>query len=41
MLRSLALWCYRRRRTVLAIWLLVLIGCVVLGKTVGGAYSEK
>jgi RND superfamily putative drug exporter len=41
MLRTLARWCYRRRRAVLAIWLLVLIGCIVLSKTVGSAYSES
>ena len=41
MLRSLALWCYRRRRTVLAVWLLALVGCVFLGKSVGGKYSQS
>jgi putative drug exporter of the RND superfamily len=41
MLRNLALWCYRRRRTVLATWLLVLVGCVFLSKSVGGAYSQS
>ena len=41
MLRNLALWCYRRRRTVLATWLLVLVGCVFLSKAVGNAYSQS
>src|SRR5689334_9905701 len=41
MLRSLALWCYRRRRVVLALWLLVLIACMFAGRTIGGAYSES
>ena len=41
MLRNLARWCYRRRRTVLAVWLLALMGCVFLGKSVGGKYSQS
>jgi RND superfamily putative drug exporter len=41
MLRSLALWCYRRRRTVLATWLVVLVAFVALSKTVGGHYSQS
>jgi putative drug exporter of the RND superfamily len=41
MLRSLALWCYRRRRTVLVTWLLVLVAFVGVSKTVGGRYSQS
>ncbi len=41
MLRSLALWCYRRRRTVLATWLVVLVAFVVVSKAVGGQYSQS
>jgi RND superfamily putative drug exporter len=41
MLRSLALWCYRRRRTVLVSWLIVLVAFVALSKTVGGSYSQS
>ncbi|HEX4490017.1 MAG TPA: MMPL family transporter [Acidimicrobiia bacterium] len=41
MLRNLARWCYGHRRVVLAIWLLVLVACIVLSKTVGSAYSES
>ncbi|MDQ1467780.1 MAG: putative drug exporter of the superfamily, partial [Actinomycetota bacterium] len=40
MLRSLALWCYRRRRTVLVTWLLVLVAFVGVSKAVGGSYSQ-
>jgi putative drug exporter of the RND superfamily len=41
MLRSLALWCYRRRRIVLATWLLLLIACVFVSKAIGGSYSQS
>ncbi|MDQ1532730.1 MAG: putative drug exporter of the superfamily, partial [Actinomycetota bacterium] len=41
MLRNLALWCYRRRRTVLVTWLLVLIACVFVSKSIGGSYSQS
>jgi RND superfamily putative drug exporter len=41
MLRSLALWCYRRRRTVLATWLVVLVAFVAVSKVVGGHYSQS
>jgi RND superfamily putative drug exporter len=36
MLRNVALWCYRKRRLVVAVWLVALIGISVLGQTVGG-----
>ena len=36
MLRRVALGCYRRRRTVVAVWLVALIGISVLGQTAGG-----
>jgi RND superfamily putative drug exporter len=41
MLRSLALWCYRRRRTVVVSWLIVLIAFVALSQSVGGTYSQS
>jgi RND superfamily putative drug exporter len=36
MLRSLAAWCYRRRRTVVVAWIIILVGSWGLAKTVGG-----
>src|SRR4029079_15034349 len=36
MLRRVAHWCYRRRRTVVAAWIVALIGISVLGQTAGG-----
>ena len=36
MLRSLAAWCYRRRRLVVVAWIVALVGVSVLGQTVGG-----
>src|SRR4051794_3176774 len=36
LLRRLAHWCYRKRRVVVAGWLIALIGISVLGQTVGG-----
>ena len=39
-LRRLAAWCYRRRRRVLAIWVVALIGFSVLGQTAGGALQK-
>ncbi len=36
MLRSLAEWCYRRRRLVVVTWIVALIGVSILGQTVGG-----
>jgi RND superfamily putative drug exporter len=36
MLSRTAAWCYRRRRTVVAVWLVALIGISVLGQTAGG-----
>ena len=41
MLRSLALWCYRRRRIVLLTWILVLVACIFLGRSIGGSYSQS
>jgi RND superfamily putative drug exporter len=41
MLRSLALWCYRRRRTVLVTWIIVLVAFVAVSKSVGGHYSQS
>ena len=36
MLRRVAHWCYRKRRVVVAGWVVALIGISVLGQTVGG-----
>src|SRR4051794_39961891 len=36
MLARLAAWCYRRRRTVLVLWVVALVGVSVLGKAAGG-----
>ncbi len=36
LLRRIATWCYRRRRIVVAAWIVALIGISVLGQTVGG-----
>src|SRR5450432_359823 len=36
MLRRVALSCYRRRRIVVAVWIVALVGISVLGQTVGG-----
>jgi putative drug exporter of the RND superfamily len=38
---SLATWCVRHRRAVLAIWILVLIGAVALARGVGSAYTNN
>jgi RND superfamily putative drug exporter len=40
MLRSLAAFCYRRRRLVLGIWIVALIGVSVLGKAEGGELAK-
>ena len=36
LLRRLSAWCYRRRRRVVAAWLVALVGISVLGQTAGG-----
>jgi putative drug exporter of the RND superfamily len=36
LLSRMATWCYRRRRTVVAVWLVALVGISVLGQTAGG-----
>ena len=38
MLARLARVCYRRRRSVLLLWLLTLVGLIVLGSTAGGKF---
>src|SRR5689334_4197674 len=40
MLARLATWCYRRRRIVLVLWLVALIGVSVLGKAAGGTLQK-
>jgi RND superfamily putative drug exporter len=40
MLRSLAAFCYRRRRLVLGVWVVALIGVSVLGKAEGGELAK-
>jgi RND superfamily putative drug exporter len=41
MLERLAEWCYRRRRTVVLLWIAALIGIGVLSGAVGTAYSNN
>jgi putative drug exporter of the RND superfamily len=40
MLQRLAAWCYRRRRVVLVLWIVALIGVSVLGSKVGSTFSQ-
>ena len=40
MLKRLAQWSYRRRWTMVGIWILALILSIVLASTAGGEYSE-
>ncbi|MCU1459120.1 MAG: hypothetical protein JWL73_3212, partial [Actinomycetia bacterium] len=41
MLRSLASWCYRHRRTVVTAWVVLLIGTIGLGSTVSAAFAQS
>jgi RND superfamily putative drug exporter len=38
---AMAVWCYRRRRLVLAIWLLLFIALGVLGQSAGSTYANS
>ena len=38
---ALALWCYRRRRLVLVVWLLLFVGLGVLGRSAGSTYASS
>ena len=40
MLQRLAAWCYRRRRTVLVLWIVALVGVSVIGSNVGSTFSQ-
>ncbi|HVW81109.1 MAG TPA: MMPL family transporter [Mycobacteriales bacterium] len=40
-MKSLAAWCFRRRRAVLALWLLALIGSFALSRGLGTNFSTK
>ena len=40
MLQRLAAWCYRRRRWVLVLWIVTLIGVSVLGSSVGSTFRQ-
>ncbi|MDQ1396155.1 MAG: putative drug exporter of the superfamily, partial [Acidimicrobiaceae bacterium] len=40
-MRRVATWCYRHRRTVLALWLVALVGTTVVAKAVGAQYSNS
>ena len=40
MLERLAKWSYRRRRTMLLIWIVALVGFIGLASTAGGEYSN-
>src|SRR6478735_1098163 len=41
MLSRLAQFCYRRRRTVLVLWIVALVGVSFLGNAVGGKFSQS
>ena len=41
MLQRVAHFCYRRRRTVLVLWIVALVGVSVLGNAVGGTFSQS
>jgi RND superfamily putative drug exporter len=40
MLQRLAAWCYRRRRRVLVLWIVALIGVSAIGSSVGSTFSQ-
>jgi RND superfamily putative drug exporter len=40
MLQRLAAWCYRRRRTVLTVWIVALVAISVVGSNVGSTFSQ-
>ena len=40
MLQRLAAWCYRRRRTVVVLWIVALVGVSVIGSNVGSSFSQ-
>ena len=40
-MRTLATWCVRHRRWVLAGWLVALIGLTLLSRSVGSAYKDS
>jgi len=40
-LQTLARSCFRRRRTVLALWIVALVGVSVVGNAVGGTFSQS
>jgi RND superfamily putative drug exporter len=40
MLQRLAAWCYRRRRTVVVLWIVALVAVSVIGSNVGSSFSQ-
>src|SRR5690349_20093582 len=40
MLQALASWCYRRRRLVVALWIVALVAVSAIGSNVGSTYSQ-
>ena len=40
MLQALAAWCYRRRKTVVVLWIVALVAISMLGSSVGSTYSQ-
>src|SRR6476660_474680 len=40
MLQRLAAWCYRRRRSVVVLWIVALVAVSVIGSNVGASYSQ-
>ena len=40
MLQRLAAWCYRRRRSVVVLWIVALVAVSVIGSNVGASFSQ-
>jgi RND superfamily putative drug exporter len=40
MLQRLAAWCYRRRRSVVVLWIVALVGVSAIGSNVGSTFSQ-
>src|SRR6476660_4770549 len=40
MLQRLAAWCYRRRRSVVVLWIVALVAVSVIGSNVGSTFSQ-
>ena len=40
MLQRLAAWCYRRRRSVVVLWIVALVAMSIIGSNVGSTFSQ-